>query len=712
MIEKMIHKIETVSKENQLILLHCSVFFIVSLCVCSTLFAQEPLWYDFNKNTVTGRDAKFSVIKGANGESLRIDTQAQDDPSGSRTFPKSTKALNEYPGVNLGISDGPWDLSKYETISMDVTNLDDYGLIVRLLVNSEHNDKKMVASQSVWLDRYETRTLDISLNEIDGSLAKVTLAGIKHPPFWAKQSDVDVSHVVSFLVSTDDPSFRHRIVISNLHVHGKRTNIIPQKAFPFVDDFGQYMFKEWHGKIHSDTELKENIERERKDLENNPRPVSWDQYGGWADGPKLRATGYFRVENYEGKWWMVTPVGSLFFSQGPCVADTWSVVKVSGDRSEWFVPLPNKKFLLSPDNSSDKLFDYAGSNLYRKYGSDYKAKFFDVTQRRLASWGFNTLACWSNQFLCQQDEMPFVMYVRVASGAPLLEGYNFYDVFSPKYLEKLKEGIGKNVSQYTDDSWCIGYFLDNELRWGTNVNEIALAVLKSPDSESKRIFIDDLKIKYSAIEKLNLSWSTSYDSWDDMLKSKETPGISAARADLAAFYVKFVEKYFSSVREEIKSVDPNHLYLGCRFSGSGSNETVVRLAQKYTDVLSVNYYGPTVYTYLHQKNIEDLKGPILIGEFHFGALDRGLFSGGVSQCAKTQDERAIMYKRFVYEILSDPRFVGCHYFQYRDKPLTGDVAHNEDFQIGFVDIVDTPYSEMINTFRDIAKKMYEFRLQK
>jgi agarase len=50
--------------------------------------------------------------------------------------------------------------------------------------------------------------------------------------------------------------------------------------------------------------------------------------------------------------------------------------------------------------------------------------------------------------------------------------------------------------------------------------------------------------------------------------------------------------------------------------------------------------------------------------------------------------------------------VGCHWFQYQDEPTTGRVYDEENYQIGFVDIVDTPYVEMIQASRSVAKELY------
>ena len=57
--------------------------------------------------------------------------------------------------------------------------------------------------------------------------------------------------------------------------------------------------------------------------------------------------------------------------------------------------------------------------------------------------------------------------------------------------------------------------------------------------------------------------------------------------------------------------------------------------------------------------------------------------------------------------LRHPQFVGCHWFQYCDEPTTGRVWDEENYQIGFVDIADTPYAETVEAAREVAAKMYE-----
>ena len=59
--------------------------------------------------------------------------------------------------------------------------------------------------------------------------------------------------------------------------------------------------------------------------------------------------------------------------------------------------------------------------------------------------------------------------------------------------------------------------------------------------------------------------------------------------------------------------------------------------------------------------------------------------------------------------LRDPLLVGVHWFQYKDQPLTGRVLDGENYQIGFVNLVDTPYPEMTAATRALAARLYPTR---
>jgi len=69
---------------------------------------------------------------------------------------------------------------------------------------------------------------------------------------------------------------------------------------------------EWPGKIHSLQQLKKELPQELADAANFARD-DISQYGGWKNGPRRQATGRFRTEKIDGRWWFVDPEGYLFF---------------------------------------------------------------------------------------------------------------------------------------------------------------------------------------------------------------------------------------------------------------------------------------------------------------------------------------------------------------------------------------------------------------
>jgi hypothetical protein len=73
-----------------------------------------------------------------------------------------------------------------------------------------------------------------------------------------------------------------------------------------------------------------------------------------------------------------------------------------------------------------------------------------------------------------------------------------------------------------------------------------------------------------------------------------------------------------------------------------------------------------------------------------------------------QDQRAEAYFHYVEGALRNPQIVGSHWFQYGDEAFTGR-DDGENYQIGFVDICDNPYPEMVGVARKIGYSMYKIR---
>jgi hypothetical protein len=69
-----------------------------------------------------------------------------------------------------------------------------------------------------------------------------------------------------------------------------------------------------------------------------------------------------------------------------------------------------------------------------------------------------------------------------------------------------------------------------------------------------------------------------------------------------------------------------------------------------------------------------------------------------------------MYASYVRSALENPYMIGTHWFQYGDQPLTGR-SDGENYQIGFIDVTDQPYPEIVAGSRSVGYGMYEHRVQ-
>ncbi|MHC4602778.1 MAG: beta-galactosidase [Planctomycetota bacterium] len=666
--------------------------------------AQSLVLFDFGKGfdvgTVVTNDTKVTLSKGGK---LRIETGHE----------------KQWPGITLKAPAGKWDLSKYEYVSIDIKNIRTAPVTVYCRVDNPGADgSKNCVTDSITLSPNTTGTLTVRLYPTPHQLSEpVELIGMRRAPVLS--SKVDGSNITQLLLYVNKPRTSHTFEISNIRAGGRVKILDAKTFFPFIDEFGQYIHKDWPGKTHSHDKLIAYGKAEEKDLAAHPGPADRNQYGGWTAGPKLKETRFFRVQKYQGKWWLVDPDGRLFWSHGiDCVRST-NATPIT-DREHYYSNLPNNTSSFAKfygrgswaphgyykDHSPYRTYDFSQANFLRKYGPNWEQAFADITHRRLKSWGINTIANWSDSSIYLMHKTPYV--ATISFTARRLEGSSgywgkFYDVFDPTFRSALRQRLAREEDTSIGDPWCVGFFVHNELSWGDEVS-LSLAALISPaDQPAKQVFIVDLKAKYGTIEKLNAAWGTEHATWKVLLQSKQPPDKKKARADLTAFYTRTAETYFRTIREELKKVAPNQLYMGCRFAWV--NDRAARAAIKLCDIVSYNRYS---YSVENHRLPDGIDKPTIIGEFHFGALDRGMFHTGLRKTAN-QQARAEKYNSYVRGALRNPYIVGTHWFQYKDQATTGR-GDGENYQIGFIDICDKPYPETVQACREVGYTMYEYRL--
>ncbi len=606
-----------------------------------------------------------------------------------------------------------WDISAWKLLAVDIENLSGgKQLRLNLRIKSDSKSKK---------GAFQEEVAGIALNPGEKRSLRLTIP--HHWLYWMPDGipgpkAMDTSKISSMDFFMQWP-FERAIAglvdcrISNLRVEEP---LVPSdlasagaspKFLPFIDAYGQYVHEDWPEKIRSASDLKANFEKEKAELERAKRPEEWDRFGGWKNGPQLEATGHFRTQKLDGKWQLVDPDGRIFFSHGidVLIAHT-DAMKTTGHEA-WLDIAP-------PVSGSWQPVD---QNLKIKYGKEnYLPEFYATLAKRLESWGFNTIGNWGSPRLMELGKTPYTLQLTdFDEKMPKIGKLKFYDVFAPAYIEKMKNLVAEAskkdpiVQKSLTDPMCIGYFIDNELNFGERkFLPYLYDIIRGPASMPAKLKLAEfLKEKYPSIEKLNDSWLTSYKDWNAFLESADVPQSERCKKDSEEFFPAVVEQYFKLCRDAVKSAAPHKLYLGCRFIGTDAiRSTLNKACAKYCDILSVNIYSHTPGNF-PSEGFPDI--PVLIGEFHFGVADRGMFSQGLCIAGISEKERAIAYTRFMQGALVHPNIVGAHWFQLRNQPLTGR-WDGEGYEIGFVDVADTPYPEMTEASRKVGEWMYRYRM--
>ena len=561
----------------------------------------------FDYQNIKRSNAQVAITRGRTGKALEILLKKGYDSS-------------------ITLKSQGWQVSHHAGIAMDITNTGKNSIGV--IAEASINNTKSSLESFVWVEPGKTENLFIVFRRkqppkyMDKYFEGMN--GLPGPFLWHWLTpDLDKLNTLKLYTAKTNKNVRFQV--DNIQGTGEYATPTEDELktdfFPFVDKFGQYLHRKWLGKTTSQDDINKHHKEELKDLSANHGPENWNKYGGWETGPKLKATWHFRTEKIDGKWWLVDPEGRLFWSQGITGVRLSQATRIRG-RENYFSEIPEYN-------------DFREANLKRKFGDDWESQAGQFIHRRLRSWGINTIANWSDKDICNMQKTPYV--VSMGSGIAKEMPDTLDETEFRKTVQKRINA--NNVDSFKNDPWCLGVFVDNELRWPKK-NIVAVA-----------------------------------------------------------------ETYYKVVSEELKKTAPNILYLGSRIHGSGKPLPPYIAASKYCDVVSINRYQFIVINEDLPQGSDDK--PMIIGEFHFGALDRGLLNTGLKGVIN-QKQRANAYTFYLRQALQNDRIVGAHWFQHTDQ-LVSARADGENYQIGFVDIADRPYPEMVDASRKLSRYLYQYR---
>ena len=509
----------------------------------------------------------------------------------------------------------------------------------------------------------------------------------------------------------------HKVRIRRLYL----TDQSPEITFParpMMDELGQWINKDWPAKVQDRTEctkVLQNLLAEAESFDERYEHPDWDEYGGWRQKP-LNKTGWFHTQYDGAHWWLVDPAGNAFFSTGVDCVSPGSDTRVDG-MEPFFTWVPPKSGDLSacwemPSHGQKmaELVNFGIANLIAAFGP---ARWWEcwakITRMYLIRHGFNTIGNWSQKAFIDYAGMPYVLPLDRYSpvgfpGTSRMVFRDFPDVYSPEF-EKNAVEYAAALKPFAEDRNMIGYFLRNEPAWAFVYDlNIAEELLANPsDLESKRELIGWLRERYGTVSVFNAKWNLHLADFDDLLQPirKACALSKEAEADLTTFSQRMITRYVELPSRMCREVDKNHLNLGMRYAYI-TDKSLLAGYQNF-DVFSINSYSMNPLKDIDAVG-QMLNMPVMIGEFHHGALDRGLTATGI-RAVENQKERGIAYRYYIEQGARSPYFLGAHYFMLNDQSCLGRYD-GENYQIGMLDVCMQKYAEISLSARLCHEDVY------
>ena len=521
---------------------------------------EGQILYDFSKEA----NVKFTTSGNINAyrSDLGINIEIEEGESGKIIF------------------SGNWDLSCWSYLGYTITNNSKQVLRVNPIVKGKMKSRKWVAPIEgiCWVNPLETLEFNNLLLPDYGT--KKSFYNNLNLDFPNMRGFPDgISFVISFdmrfveQIEIEFPKsqIEQSFILKKIRAH--KPSIAPlylidkESFFPFIDKYGQYKHGDWPQKIKNDKQLKSQIQIEDEDLKLNPISEEWSKFGGYKQGLKLKGTGHFRVEKIDSKWWFIDPEGYLFWSSGINSVGKFNIATPINGRRHFFEDLPNRD---KSNFYNGNKYNFGDLILSIKYGSSDLYLYRSL--KRMKSWGMNTIGGWSNIDVIQANDDEKVPYTISVGTLKYKVNNKLPDVFNENWKNTVNNNIKRVSASVKNDSFFIGFFVDNELTW-YDPNNFVLEMFKFKKSTAtKSKYVKELKKEFVKIEVLNKKCGSNFISWKEFEVFEGDKFLSNLEDFNVKFYIQFCEKYFKTIKEAINYHSPEKLYLGCRWHKGGRKE--------------------------------------------------------------------------------------------------------------------------------------------
>jgi uncharacterized protein (TIGR03437 family) len=488
----------------------------------------------------------------------------------------------------------------------------------------------------------------------------------------------------------------------------------PHQFDPYIDAYGQNEFTTWPAKVATDADLQSAIPEEQTWLANNGPLGGLDIYGGsllagWTD----KATGYYHTAFHNNRWFLISPLGNPLFYIGLDTLGVHASTPITG-RASMFANLPPATGTFAPAYSQQNIpgvsqpvtyFDYAASNLIRKYGSSWQAAHAALLAQRLASWVFAGSGKWTS---VQPGLALNPVLAHSAVGNVVPGGHP--DVWDPTILKQLTATLTSQIGSDATNPYIVGWSVGNEANEIIVASEVTGILALGAGVPAKKALVDQaLSAIYSgSVSALAAAWKITVTTVADVYASNPSP----PSQDVEALRQFYEAAWYSTLYKTVLAIDPQHLYLGS-WTQPKEHPTEWHLMSANCDVIGFDFYNQTFLDPNVQALIQNTKKPVLVGEFSYPADYGGMrgFGALAKDLTLTDSQSGDMYAQWLHDAAANPYVVGVEWFEYIDQSLAGNNNNNQDPSaspnlvlgqnqaFGMVDVANRPKYDLVNKVR-------------
>lgn len=421
-----------------------------------------------------------------------------------------------------------------------------------------------------------------------------------------------------------------------------------------------------------------------------------DQYGGWT-GIKGEKTGFFHLEEINGRNWFITPDGNVFFP-----------VSMSH-------LLSGESYTAATSLFGDDDEAWIRDSLAKARAMGYNSSLGGATSPERNLNGFVDLELSEQIF--REEKFPYAAGVILMKHPwEFVEGETLPDIFEPAYKQLIESRAEEVCPKVKDDPLMMGYYygfgaFNRSTQWVNN--HLSLP----PGSAGRDALVDLLAERHDGdAQKFNSIYGTSVTAIED-LKDREVlafasefegandPDVgenldSAQMEDYQAILRHMAVTLYEIAHTAIRRWDNNHLIFGSFIKEWALSGESWKAAAPYVDMIAPQHVNENISI----NALADAAGlPLIVSDEEPGFYYPNN-KGRVYRGVESHDARGEIYQANLMRHYKDPQILGVTYCVNLYDQDGESLKKNQE--AGYYDIEGNPRENLIKMVTEINREVY------